>query len=89
MRLSVSGICAFAVLAQGCGALSGNLGKCHERSEYQDAEPAPRLRVPADLESLPHEARLEIPYGEVNDEATPFDEPCLVEPPSYQDRSPN
>ena len=76
-------------VVQGCGMFGGGLEKCHERSEYQDAKPGPLLRVPADLESLSPEARLEIPYGEANTEATPPDQPCLIEPPAYDDRNPN
>ncbi|MDP6437103.1 MAG: hypothetical protein QF790_02570 [Gammaproteobacteria bacterium] len=89
MKVRMICLLALAAVAQGCGVFGGDAGKCHERSEYQDATPGPRLRVPDDLESLPHEARLEIPYGEINTESTPFDVPCLVEPPSYEDRSPN
>ncbi len=65
------------------------LEKCHEKSEYQDAQPGPRLRVPGNLESLPPDARLEVPYGEANTEATALDQPCLIKPPAYEDRKPN
>jgi uncharacterized lipoprotein len=77
------------ILLQGCGVFKSDLDKCHEQREYQAALPAPRVRVPDNLEPLNPEARLEMPYGKTNTEATPKDQPCLIEPPSYNDRSPN
>ena len=47
---------ALASAAQGCGMFGSELEKCHEKSEYQDAQPGPRLRVPGNLESLPPDA---------------------------------
>ncbi len=86
LRITVfAGLC----LLYGCGMFKNDLEKCHENSEYQDARPAPRVRVPDDLDPLPLEARLEVPFGEANTEATPPDQPCLIEPPSYSDRSTN
>jgi uncharacterized lipoprotein len=86
LRLMV--LTALLVL-QGCGVFKSDLDKCHELREYQAAEPGPRLRVPDGLEPLNAEARLEMPYGAVNVDATPDDQPCLIEPPSYNDRAGN
>lgn len=68
----------------GCGLFKTEIDKCREKREYQDAKPAPRVRVPEDLEGLPDQARVPIPYGETNTEPTPPEDPCLIEPPDYR-----
>ena len=75
-----------ASLATACTP-KNKLEKCHKPQEYQQAKPGPRLRVPGELEALPSEARLPVPYGETRTEPTPKGQPCLVEPPSFEDRS--
>ncbi len=77
------------VAVSGCGVFQSELDKCHEKREYQEAQPGPRLRVPEDMDALDPEARLELPYGETNVEPTAPDQPCLIEPPSYNDQSRN
>ena len=83
---------AVAVLCVALGACSGpktKLDKCHKPQEYQKAVIAPRLRVPEDLKPLDDNVRLDVPFGERLTEPTSPDQPCLVEPPDYMDRSPN
>ena len=70
----------------GCSP-KNKLEKCHKPQEYQKAEPGPRIRVPGELEALPSEARLPVPYGETKTEPTKRGEPCLVAPPSFDDRA--
>jgi uncharacterized lipoprotein len=71
----------------GCSP-KNKLEKCHKPQEFQEAEPGPRIRVPGELEALPSEARLPVPYGETKTEPTKRGEPCLVAPPSFDDRAP-
>jgi uncharacterized lipoprotein len=66
----------------GCSSKGGST-KCHKKQEYQEAKPGPRVRVPGDLEELPDEERLRVPYGETQTEPFPKTEPCLVDPPAY------
>ena len=75
-------------MQSGCFLFKDDLDKCREVREYQSSEPAPRLVVPDDLEALPDEIRLQVPYGETRKTATPEDQPCLIEPPDYFDREP-
>ena len=72
------------VFTGGCGLFKTEIDKCREKREYQQAQPAPRVQVPDDLEQLPEEARVPIPYGETNTEPTPPEDPCLIEPPDYR-----
>jgi hypothetical protein len=60
-----------------------DLKKCHKPQEYQQTKPGPRVRVPDDLEPLPPETRLDVPFGEVQTEPLPKEQPCLTEPPVY------
>ncbi|MGI9292261.1 MAG: hypothetical protein ACR2QG_13435 [Gammaproteobacteria bacterium] len=76
-----------ALLGIAC-APKNKLEKCHKPQEYPKARPGPRLRIPGELEALPSEVRLPVPYGETRTESTPKNEPCLVEPPDFKDRTP-
>ena len=71
----------------GCFLITTDLEKCREAREYQTSQPAPRVVVPAELEDLPDQKRLQVPYGEANREPTPADQPCLIEPPDFFDQS--
>jgi len=85
-EVALLAVTSIALLALGgCGVFKTELDKCHEYREYQTAKPGPRAQIPDDLEKLPQEARLPIPYGEANTEATPKSNPCLIEPPAYRD----
>jgi uncharacterized lipoprotein len=68
--------------SSGC-FFKSDLKKCHKSQEYQQTKPGPRVRVPDDLKSLPPESRLDVPFGEVQTEPLPKDQPCLTEPPVY------
>ena len=87
MMRSVLVLFALAVTLSGC-FYRGGTGRCHSLQEYQLAEPGPRVRVPEGLETLPPEQRLPVPYGETQSEPIPEDQPCLDQPPSYNDRAP-
>ena len=85
-RLRLMAVCvAAAWLSQGCFLFKDDLDKCREFREYQESAPAPRAVVPDDLEELPDDKRLQVPYGETNREPTPPREPCLIEPPDFFD----
>ncbi len=71
----------------GCGMFKTELDKCREQREYQEAAPGARVQVPADLQDLNEDAWVPVPYGESNTEATPPDDPCLIQPPDYRDES--
>ena len=77
-----------AWLLSGC-FFKSDLKKCHKPQEYQQAKPGPRARVPDDLQPLPSEARLKVPYGVTQSEPLPKDEPCLTEAPSFEERGVN
>ena len=62
---------------------SATKGRCYKVREYQSAEDAERLKIPADLQQLDGNLRLEIPEGERNTTATPKGEECLDRPPPY------
>lgn len=83
-RLALVLLLVAATVTSGCGLFQTEIDKCREKREYQEAQPAPRVQVPEDLESLPDDARVPIPYGETNTEATPPEDPCLIEPPDYR-----
>jgi uncharacterized lipoprotein len=89
MRLLLVSMGLLVVLASGCSGPKTKLDKCHKPQEYQQAEIAPRVRVPDDLEPLDDDLRLAVPFGERRTTPRPPDQPCLVEPPDYMDRSPN
>ncbi len=76
------------VVAAGCSGPKTKLDKCHKPQEYQQAEIGPEVRVPDDLQPLDDDLRLDVPAGERQTEPWPPDQPCLVEPPDYMDRSP-
>ena len=80
---------ALGVLLGGCGAIKSDLEKCHKPQEYQRAELGPRVRIPDGLEPLDPDNRLQVPFGETRKVPTSPDQPCLVEPPDYTDRSVN
>jgi len=80
-----AGLIALALAA--CSGPKTKLDKCHKAQEYQAANVAPRLRVPDDLVPLDDNVRLQVPFGERQTEPTDPSQPCLVEPPDYQDRS--
>lgn len=84
LRISIM---LFAVFLIGCSP-KNKLEKCHKKQEYQDAGPGPRIRVPGELEALSSEARLPVPYGETRTDPTKVGDPCLVEPPSFDDPAP-
>ncbi|MEE4186749.1 MAG: hypothetical protein V2J12_13375 [Gammaproteobacteria bacterium] len=69
----------------GCGMFKSEIDKCYEEREYQQARPGPRLRVPENLEPMPEDAWIPIPYGAANTTPTPDGEPCLIEPPPYRE----
>lgn len=75
------------MLLTACSGPKNKLEKCHKPQEYQTAEVAPRVRTPDDLEALKAENRLEVPFGETKTDPTPKGDPCLIEPPEYQDRT--
>lgn len=87
-RIALAG-CATLLLMTACSGPKNKLEKCHKAQEYQAAEVGPRVRIPDDLEPLKAENRLEIPFGETRTQPTPKGDPCLIEPPEYQDRSAN
>ncbi len=72
------------LMLSGCGIFKTELDKCHEQREYQAARSGEPTKVPDDLQSLSEEARLPIPVGETNTEATSPEDPCLIEPPDYR-----
>ena len=80
--------CAAVLVLAACSGPKNKLEKCHKEQEYQQATVGPRLRVPDDLVELEVQARLDVPFGETKTDPTPKGEPCLIEPPDYQDRSP-
>jgi uncharacterized lipoprotein len=79
---------AVVLLSEGCFLFKNDLDKCREFREYQRSEPAPRAVVPDDLQDLPDDKRLQVPYGETNRQPTPSGQPCLIEPPDFFDQSP-
>ena len=85
MMLRLTVMVLSVVLLSGCIFSSGK-EKCHKPQEYQQAKPAPRVRVPDGMTPLPDSSRLPVPYGEAQSEAIPKDEPCLIEPPGYYDQ---
>jgi uncharacterized lipoprotein len=87
MSLRLLALLVLALTTQACSP-KNKLEKCHKPQEYQKAKPGPRLRVPGELEALPSEARLPVPYGETKTEPTKKGVPCLVDPPSFEDRTP-
>jgi uncharacterized lipoprotein len=87
-RLVFGGVLLALATQSGCFLFKDDLEKCREVREYQGSEPAPRLAVPADLEPLPAELRLPVPYGETNKVAVPKGKPCLIEPPDFFDQDP-
>jgi len=80
-------VMAAVMVLGGCGMFRTELDKCYEQREYQSAKPGARAQVPDDLEPLPEEAWVPIPYGESRTEATPAEDPCLIEPPDYREGS--
>jgi uncharacterized lipoprotein len=80
----LAGVLAVVGLSAGCGLFKTEIDKCHEQREYQAAKPGPRVRIPADLNSLSEETWVPVPYGDTDTEATPDNEPCLIEPPEYR-----
>ncbi len=74
------------LITPGCFLFKSDLEKCREVREYQRSAPAPRTAVPDDLKSLPDDQLLQVPYGEANKQATPSNQPCLIEPPDFFDR---
>ena len=83
-RLTLLVFCAMLWLPSGCGVFKTELDKCHEAREYQQAKQGVRTQVPDDLQSLSEEALVPMPDGKIENEATPEDEPCLIEPPDYR-----
>jgi uncharacterized lipoprotein len=71
-----------SLLIFGCSS-SGGSTECYKKQEYQAAKPGPRVRVPNDMQPLPREERLNVPYGETQTEPFPKSDPCLVDPPLY------
>jgi len=71
-------------LPGGCGIFKTELDKCHEAREYQQAKSGVRTVIPDDLQPLSEEAWVPTPDGETDNEATPVDDPCLIEPPDYR-----
>jgi uncharacterized lipoprotein len=81
--------CISLLLLTACSGPKNKLEKCHKAQEYQTATIGPRVRVPSDLEPLKAENRLELPFGETRTDPTAKGDPCLIEPPDYQDRDAN
>jgi hypothetical protein len=78
-------VCLPALSLASCGVFKSEIDKCYEEREYQEARLGPRLRVPENLEAMPEEAWIPIPYGVANTTPTPAGEPCLNEPPPYRE----
>ena len=72
-----------AALPGGCGLFKTEIDKCHELREYQKSRTGERAQVPDDLEALPEDTWVPVPAGATNTEATPKEQPCLIEPPDY------
>jgi uncharacterized lipoprotein len=89
MRRFILTGCLSLLLLTACSGPKNKLEKCHKAQEYQTATIGPRVRVPSDLEPLKDENRLEVPFGETRKEPTIKGDPCLIEPPDYQDRGAN
>ena len=81
--------CISLLLLTACSGPKSKLEKCHKAQEYQAATIGPRVRVPGDLEPLEDANRLDVPFGETRTEPTAKGDPCLIEPPDYQDRDAN
>jgi uncharacterized lipoprotein len=79
---------ALALASASCSRGKSKLEKCHKAQEYQAAQVGPRVRTPDDLNDLPDQARLPVPFGESHTEPTVADQPCLINPPDYTDRQP-
>jgi uncharacterized lipoprotein len=79
--------CMAVLLLTACSGPKNKLEKCHKAQEYQTAAVGPRVRVPDDLQALNDDNRLDVPFGETRTTPTPKGDPCLIEPPEYQDRS--
>lgn len=89
MSKLISAMVGLCLALSACSGPKTKLDKCHKPQEYQEAEIAPRLRVPEDLQPLDDNLRLDVPFGERQTGPISPDQPCLVEPPDYKDRSPN
>jgi len=84
MLRSAGWVLVLACATAGCGVFKSEIDKCYEQREYQQARPGPRLIIPENLEPMPDEAWIPIPYGRANTRPTPQGERCLIEPPPYR-----
>lgn len=82
-------IVLMAVLPAALGACSwfgSDEAVCASEEEYQSAQVAPRLQVPASLDAPEASARLDIPDGPLPAEPLSRNAACLQRPPDYFDR---